>query len=110
MAIGIGAGVGVGAAVGLMILGGSLYFLQRRSRKRSETEEQPGGLLYVDGKSEMDAVANRKRYDRNHEIVTQRQPIEVDGRNEFPELGESHGSRDERVTEEIRVELPGPLS
>lgn len=67
-------------------------------------------MLYVDGKSEMDAGANGKRDDRTHEIVINRDPIEVDGRNEFPELGESNLSRDERVTEGIRVELPGLLS
>ena len=60
--------------------------------------------LYVDGKSEMDAGSNRKRDnrnqnrkrdDRNQEIMTHRH--ELDGGSEFPELGESHGSRDDGV-------------
>ena len=93
----VAVGVGIGVAVGLVILGGCAYFLLRRSRKESETRTQPAVIPYVDGKSEMDAVAHRKREHRNFEIVTHRPPIELDGRNEFPELGESQGSRDDGV-------------
>ena len=99
----VAVGVGIGVAVGLVIVGGSLYFLLYRSRKKSATGGQPAGVLYVDGKSEMDAGANRKRDkirktdNRNQEIITHRHPIELDGGNEFPELGESHGSRDDGV-------------
>ena len=93
----VAVGVGIGVAVGLIVVGGSLYFLVGRSRKKSETGGQPAGVLYVDGKSEMDAGANRKRDDRNQEIMTHRHPIELDGGNEFPELAESHGSRDDGV-------------
>ena len=106
----VAVGVGIGVTVGLVIVGVSLYLLLGRSRKKSETGGQPAGVLYVDGKSEMEARANSKRNDGNHETVTHRQPIELDGRNEFPELGESHGSRREGVTEGMRVELPGLLS
>ena len=106
----VAVGVGIGVTVGLVVVGVSLYFLLGRSRKKSETGGQPAGVLYVDGKSEMEAGANSKRDDGDHEIVTHRQPIELDGRNEFPELGESHGSRHEILTEGMRVELPGLLS
>ena len=79
-------GVGIGVAVGLVILGGCLYFMLRRSRKRSETGGQSAVRLYVAGKSEMDAGAKRMRGNRNHEIVTHRPPqIELDGRNGFSE-------------------------
>ena len=103
-------GAGIGVAVGLTILGGSFYFMLRRSRKKPGTRGRASVVLYVDGKSEMDAGANGKRDDRNNKIMTHRQPIELDGRNEFPELGESHGSRDGRATEGMRVELPGLLA
>ena len=93
----VAVGVGIGVVVGLVILGGCAYFLLSRSRKNPETRGQPAVVPYVDGKGEMDAVANRKREHRNFEIVTHRPLIELDGRNEFPELGESHGSRDARV-------------
>ena len=93
----VAVGVGIGVVVGLVILGGCAYFLLRRSRKNPETMGQPAVVPYVDGKSEMDAVANRNREHRNFKIVTHRPPIELDGRNEFPELGESHGSRDDGV-------------
>ena len=90
----VAVGVGIGVAVGLVILGGCAYFLLRRSRRTPETRRQPAVVPYVDGKSEMDAVANRKREHRNFEIMTHRPPIELDGRNEFPELSGSLGSRD----------------
>ena len=93
----VAVGVGIGVAVGLVIVAGSLYFLLRRSRKNSEKGGPFAGVLYVDGKSEMDAGANRKRENRNHEVVTHRHPIELEGRNECPELGELHGSRNDGV-------------
>ena len=93
----VAVGVGIGVAVGLVILGGCAYFLLRRSRQNPETRGPPAVVPYVDGKSEMDAVANRKKEHRNFEIMTHRPPIELDGRNEFPELGESQGSRDDGV-------------
>ena len=76
----VAVGVGIGVAVGLVILGGCVYFLLRRSRKN---RGQPAAVLYVDGKSEMDAGVNRKRDDRNHEVVANRHPIELDGGSEF---------------------------
>ena len=97
----VAVGVGIGVAVGLVIVGGSLYFLLGRSRRKSETGRQAAGVLYVDGKSEMDAGANRKRDNRNQnrkgDIMTHRHLIELDGGNKFPELGESHGTRDDGV-------------
>ena len=93
----VAVGVGIGVAVGLVIVGGSLYFLLGRRRKNSDKKGQSAGVLYVDGKSEMDAGANRKRENRNYEIATHRHLVELDGRIGFPELGESHGSRDDGV-------------
>lgn len=70
-------------AVGLVILGGCLYFLLRRSKKNTETRRQPAGLLYIDGISEMDAGPNRQRENRDREIVTHRHHVELDGRDEI---------------------------
>ena len=78
----VAVGVGIGVNVGLMIVGGSLYFLLGRSRKASETRGQSTAVLYVNGKSEMDAEASRTRFNRNHEV--HRPPIELDGANATP--------------------------
>ena len=79
----------MGAAVGLAIITGFLYFARRRSKR------SPGGPLYVDGKSEMDAVASGRKGTKVNDTVAERHLNELEGENLLVEIGERYGSRAE---------------
>lgn len=76
-------------AVGLVVLAGILYFMLRRSR------EKPEGILHVDGKNEMDAVASERKDTRVCELESDRGFVGLGAESVPMEIGESYGPRAE---------------